>query len=197
MTNAEIKKLYTKTKKAYEKRTGDKLTWVMNARQQKLGTATIMYTMAWDYEDRLMHAKKRLESFEADWSKQMAEYNKYAKEEAWKNEHTPGWYFGNNNTFWHDVVTNTEKIAADKERELAKRKEIAAEEELNLSKYGKYSETMKRTIAKAQSFIAEPEVQEFITAIGGQAVVEPKENKGSDHAYRCAEIYVRFYYTAQ
>ena len=57
MTAQEIKKEYQRTKKAYEKRTGEKYTWVMNAKQQRLGTATVMVAIAWDYEDKMRRAE--------------------------------------------------------------------------------------------------------------------------------------------
>ena len=53
MTAKEIKKAYQKAKKDYEKRTGQKRTWVMNHRQQELGTATIMYVMVYDNHKKL------------------------------------------------------------------------------------------------------------------------------------------------
>lgn len=194
MTLNEIKKAYQKTKKAYEKRTGDKLTWVMNARQQALGTATIMCAVALDFEDIVQRAEKALAGFEKYWADRMADYNKRAKEEAWKNEHTPGWYFGKNDTFWQDVVANTEKLAADKAAELNRRQEVLAEAKKNLEEQGDFYSTLAAATARAEALIAAPEVQEFLKAIGGQAFVEPKEH-GNHDTYHHAEVYVRFMYT--
>ena len=196
MTNAEIKKLYTKTKKAYEKRTNDKMTWVMNAQQQRRGTATIMTGMAWDHEDRLARAKKYRESFEKDWADRMADYNKKAREEAWKNEHKPGWYFGENDYYWQNIVANTEKLAASKADELARREKYVMEAEADLRTYGNYSRTLQAEIERAEALIAQPELQEFLRAIGGTAVVDVKENSGSGRYVHCAEVHVRFYYSA-
>lgn len=195
MTLSEIKKAYQKTKKAYEKRTGDKNTWVMNARQQALGTATIMCAMAWDFEDRVQRAEKSLAGFEKYWADRMADYNKRAQEEAWKNEHTPGWYFGKNNNFWQDVMADTEKLAADKAGELKRRQRILEEERKNLEEQGDFYSTLEAATARAEALIAAPEVQEFLKAIGGQAFVEPKEQHGNKDTLHHAEVYVRFMYT--
>lgn len=194
MTLNEIKKAYQKTKKAYEKRTGDKLTWVMNARQQALGTATIMCEVALDFEDIVQRAEKAVEGFEKYWADRMADYTKRAKEEAWKNEHTPGWYFGKNDTFWQDVVANTEKLAAQKTQELTSRQETLKAAKKNLEEQGDFYNTLAAATARAEELIAAPEVQEFLKAINGQAFVEPKEH-GSRDIYHHAEVYVRFMYT--
>lgn len=196
MTAQEIKKAYQKAKRAYEKRTGDKYTWVMNARQQQLGTATIMCAIAWDFEDRLRRAEKALAGFEKFWEERMADYSKRAKEEKWKNEHTPGWYFGKNDTFWQDVVANTEKLAADKASELESRHKSVETEKKNLAEHGDYNKTLEAAIAKANALITETEVQDFLKTIGGRAFVEPKEH-GGDHTYHHAEVYVRFQYTPE
>lgn len=196
MTNVEIKKAYQKTKKAYEKRTGDKLTWVMNCRQQALGTATIMCAIAWDFEDRVRRAEKALAGFEAFWEGRMKDYTKRAKEEAWKNEHTPGWYFGGNNTFWQDVMADTEKLAADKAAELNRRQGTLEEAKKNLEEQGDYYKTLAAAAERAKALIAAPEVQEFLKAIGGQAIVDLKEH-GNDDTYHHAEVYVRFMYTPE
>ncbi len=196
MTANEIKKAYQKTKKAYEKRTGNKLTWVMNCKQQALGTATIMCAIAWDYEDRVQRAEKAIEGFEKFWADRVADYNKRAQEEAWKNEHTPGWYFGKNDTFWQDITANTEKLVEDEAAELNRRQEVLAEAKKNLEEQGDFYNTLAAATARAEELIAAPEVQEFLKAVGGRAFVEPKEH-GNDDTYHHAEVYVRFMYTPE
>ena len=57
MNANKIKKLYTKTKKALEKRTGKSYTWVMNAKQQRLGTATVCIATALDSVLFVEHAR--------------------------------------------------------------------------------------------------------------------------------------------
>lgn len=195
MTAQEIKKAYQKAKKAYEKRTGDKKTWVMNARQQKLGTATILYTMAWDYEDALRGAERSLANHEKDWAEKIADYTREAKKEAWQNKHTPGWFYGKNRTFWQDIIANTEKLAADKARELESRQRLVDTYEKKLAEFGDYRQELKNKIAKAEAFIAEPELQEFLKTTGARAFVEPKD-RGERYG-RSAEIYIRFKYTAE
>lgn len=194
MTAKEIKKAYQKAKKAYEKRTGQKYTWVMNCRQQELGTATIMCAIAWDYEDILRSAKKSLETFDQFWADRMEDYKKRARVEARKNEQTPGWYFGENNHFWQEVIENTEKLERDRARELASREEAVRKAEESLEKHGTYSETLREATKKAQEMINSPEIQSFLAEIGGKAFVEPKERGGSSY-HHSAEIYIRFRYT--
>ena len=113
----DIKKLYTKTKKAYEKRTGEKYTWVMNAAQQRKGTATVCTNVTVDYEASLEHAMAYLARFEHDWAKRVEDLMKDAKKEAWKNEHTPGWHYGENDYFWAERTT-PEYLAQAKAQEL-------------------------------------------------------------------------------
>ena len=193
MTAKEIKKAYQKAKRAHEKRTGQKFTWVMNCRQQQLGTATIMCAVAWDYEDILRSAKKSLETFDQFWADRMRDYKKRAKEEARKNEQTPGWYFGENNHFWQEVVENTEKLEQDRQRELAARQEAVKAAEESLRKFGTYSETLREAVKKAQEMINSPEIQNFLAEIDGEAHVEPKERGGTSY-HHSAEIYIRFHY---
>lgn len=168
----------------------------MNAKQQRLGTATIMCAVAWDYEDKLHRAEKALAGFEKFWEERMADYNKRAEKEKRKNEHTPGWYFGGNNTFWEEVVADSERLADDKARELERRQKSVEEEKKNLAEYGTYGRTLEAAIARANALIMEPEVQDFLKAIGGRAFVEPKEH-GGDRTYHHTEVYVRFQYAAE
>ena len=52
MTNLEIKKLYKKTKAAFERRTGRRLTWYMSGAQMANGTATICTVRNFGMDDR-------------------------------------------------------------------------------------------------------------------------------------------------
>lgn len=189
MTNTEIKKLYTKTKKAFEKRTGDKHTWVMNAKQQRLGTATILVAAAYDYEEWLRKAEQAMADFEKRWAEKKNDMLKRAKEEARKNELTPGWYFGKNDYFWQERVTPEylTKCRADMFEMYVRHVE---ETKAQLEKHGTQTEQIKRGHKYAKDFIASPEVQSFLKAIGGQAIVEDKLENGA------VLIYVRFHYTA-
>lgn len=187
MTVTEIKKLYTKTKKAYEKRTGEKYTWVMNAAQQRKGTATVCVGVVIDYVARLQSAEQHLANFEKDWAERVADRAKRAKEEAWKNEHTPGWYFGKNNDYWQ-ILMQPEKLAEDRERELQWRKRHAAEAAERLEKYGDYTCCYKRATDKAAEMIGSPEVQIFLQQIGGTASVEAKP------VCHSTEVHIRFHY---
>lgn len=194
MTAKEIKKAYQRAKKAYEMRTGEKHTWVMNCRQQQLGTATIMCAVAWDYEDMLRRAKRSVENFDKFWADRMKDYEKRAAEEARKNERTPGWYFGKNNYFWQEVVANTEEREADRQKNLATREATVKETTEKLEQFGPYSETFRTAIKKAEDMIGSHEIQNFLKEIGGRAFVEPKEH-GGDTCYHSAEIYIRFQYS--
>lgn len=189
MTNTEIKKLYTKTKKAFEKRTGEKHTWVMNARQQRLGTATILVAAAYDYEEWLRKAEQAMADFEKRWAEREADYRKRAAEEARKNECTPGWYFGKNDYFWQEVIT-PDHLAKSKAEMYDGYVRHLEEVKANREKHGTQVQQLKKGHEYAKAFIASPEVQSFLEAIGGQAVVEDKLENGA------LLVYVRFHYTA-
>lgn len=195
MTNTEIKKAYTQTKKALEKRTGEKHTWVMNARQMKLGTGTVCTAYVHDYAERLRRAQASVEGFEAFWAERMTDYQKRAREEARKNERTPGWYFGKNNTFWQNVIANTEKLEADKAAELASRKAAVEDYTKLLAERGDFHKLLAEEVQKAKVTINGPEIQSFLAKIGGQAEVEIHENGGKSYVHG-AEVYIRFHYTA-
>lgn len=195
MTNAEIKKLYTKTKKAYEKRTGNKLTWVMNCRQQQLGTATILCSVAWDYDEQVRRYEKHLANFEADWAKTEANYKREAAIEARKNERTPGWWFGENRNFWQELA-QPEKLAEKKAQELADRKQYLEAAKASRAKNGDYSATRTTAYNQAQELIDSPEVQSFLKTIGGEAYVDPKTVGGNKLTWAHTEMYVRFSYKA-
>ena len=198
MTNTEIKKLYTKTKKAYEKRTGEKFTWVMNAKQQRLGTATVMTDYLMDYEEQLARCEKNLAEFDAKhWEPRKADYLKRAREEAWKNEHTPGWYFGRNDYYWQGVVTpeHLEQSRQDMLNMFTSSRDDTIE---RLAKRGTYAEQYKKAVKYAEEMIQSPEIQDFLKAIGGHAVLDIKEHGATDHSYSYSytEVYVRFHYRA-
>lgn len=189
MTATEIKKLYTKTKRSFEKRTGEKHTWVMNAKQQRLGTATVLVACAYDYVGRLHRAEQAMDDFEQRWAEREADYRKRARVEARKNEQTPGWNFGKNDYFWQERSTPEalSECKASMFREYTSNLEAARS---NLAKYGDQSKQRKNGIEYAKAIIAGPEVQSFLKAIDGQAVIDVKQERGAEY------IYIRFHYTA-
>ena len=194
MTAKEIKKAYQKAKKDYEKRTGQKRTWVMNHRQQELGTATIMYVMVYDYANMVDKAQESLDNFDKYWEDLMKDYQRRAREEARKNEFQPGWYFGRNDTYWEDVVADTEKLEKRREEEIQSRRKAVSDAGYKLATEGSYTEVLAKAKAKAEEMIASPEIQHFLKMIGGKAYVEPKEYGGSSRTYHSAEVYIRFLY---
>ena len=187
----DIKKLYTKTKKAHEKRTGEKYTWVMNAAQQRKGTATVCTNVTVDYEASLEHAMAYLARFEHDWAKRVEDLMKDAKKEAWKNEHTPGWHYGENDYFWAERTT-PEYLAQAKAQELKNREEFVENAKAYLEKYGDFATCNKRAKEQATTMLNSPEVQSFLQQIGGTAEVETKPRDGG----HVLEYYIRFHYTA-
>lgn len=185
MTSTEIKKLYTKTKKAYEKRTGEKYTWVMNAKQQRLGTATVCVDAVVDYEQRLRNAEERLANFEHYWAEQVADYVKKAKKEAWENEHNPGWGFCD---FWQKVM-EPEHLAESKAKALEGRKRERDAVAAKLAQHGDFSHYFDTVMTHAREMIDSPELQSFLQEIGGTARIETNAAKTG-----YAEIYIRFHY---
>lgn len=189
MTNIEIKSLYTKTKRAFEKRTGDKHTWVMNARQQKLGTATILVASAYDYERRLA-AMQDYYSPEKVKTRTEKSWNFYrdrvAEEEVAEAAGTHSW----NPTYWRDILAEKGSLENMITGALAEGERIVAAEQADLARHGSVADQLRRGHAYAEAFIAGPEIQSFLKVIGGTVVVEDKQEHGATY------IYVRFHYRA-
>lgn len=187
MTNTEIKKLYTKTKKAFEKRTGEKHTWVMNAKQQRLGTATVMTDFIMDFEEQIARCERNLAEFDTKrWPERRDDYLKRAREEKRRND---GW------TFWQERTT-PEYLEKARQEMLDMFTRELEEKKAQLQKYGTYTEQHERAVKHAKEMIQSPEVQDFLKAIGGQATLDIKSHGASPHSYSCTEVYVRFYYQA-
>lgn len=183
MTATEIKKLYTKTKKAYEKRTGDKSTWVMNARQQRLGTATVLVAGAHDNVRRFEIAKEQAAgAAAAKAQKEWLAMNAHAEEEA----RTGGGKW--NPTFWRDTMVELGTLDEYTNRYQRKADEELVEAEAYLKKHGGLYEQLKESHEYAKSFIASPEVSSFLQTIGGSATIEDKNEYSSIYTY------VRFHY---
>lgn len=193
MTNTEIKKLYTQAKKAYEKRTGKKYTWVMNAKQQRLGTATVLAGFALDYVPQLAKAAKDLTNFEQSWAELKAHYIKKAQEEIrWNQQHPDRepW------TFWQELTTaeGLEKAKQNHLEDLTRnRDQVAAK----IEEHGNWSKYYQAEMTEAQELLGSPEVQSFLKAIGGYAELEINEQSAIPGRHlRNAEMYVRFHYQA-
>lgn len=187
MNTTEIKKLYTKTKKAYEKRTGNKHTWVMNAKQQRLGTATVMTDYLVDYEERIRRCEQNLAEFDTvHWPKRKAEHLQLAREEKRRND---GW------TFWQEHTT-PEALEKSRKEMLENFTSYRDDAVAGLEKYGTYDEQYKQAVKYAKEMIQSPEVQDFLKTIGGQAVLDIKEHGATERSYSYTEVYVRFHYRA-
>ena len=192
MTNIEIKKLYTQTKKAYEKRTGRKYTWVMNAKQQRLGTATVLAGFALDLAPRVYTAAKRLANFEQSWAEQEAHYIKKAQEEILWNQQHPDrepW------TFWQEHTT-PEALANSKQLHLESLTNDRDRAVAEIEKHGRWDEYYQTELAEAQELLNSPEVQNFLKTIGGSAELQINEQPATDRRLRNAEMYIRFHYQA-
>ena len=184
MTTTEIKKLYTKTKKAYEKRTGEKYTWVMNAKQQRLGTATVCVDVVVDYEQILRNAEERLTNFENYWAEQVDDYARRAKQEARQNELHPDWGFCD---FWQKVM-EPEHLAESKAKALEGRKRERDGAAARLAQHGNYRHYLNTVMTTAREMIDSPELQSFLREVGGTAQVETKHEGGGEY------VYIRFNY---
>jgi hypothetical protein len=191
MTTTEIKKLYTKTKKAVEKKTGDKFTWVMNGRQQMLGTATVCVASSWDTVANVRTCRKRIES--GDVKKKAAEswqfYKREAEVEAAEEAAGAKHY---NSRFWRDkfdLMGSEEEYIA---KELKKANDRLNEYENTLETRGDQANQVKTAHEYARQLIASQEIQSFLNAIGGSATIEDKtENDGFSIL-----TYIRFHYKA-
>jgi hypothetical protein len=191
MTTTEIKKLYTKTKKAVEKKTGDKFTWVMNGRQQMLGTATVCVANSWDTVANVRACRNRIESGEAEKeaAKTWRAFKRHADEEAAEEAAGVKHY---NPRFWRDKfdVTGTkEEYIAE---QLKKAHESLANTEKVLETRGDQANQVKTAHEYARQLIASQEIQNFLNAIGGSATIEDKQENGGYSVY----TYIRFHYKA-
>lgn len=183
MTNVEIKKLYTKTKKALEKRIGKKYTWVMNARQQQLGTATVCVAYATDSVATVASARKWADGDAvADATKTWKAFKKHADEE----ERTGGSSW--EPRFWRarfEKMGTLEEYTAEAQR---KAEENLANAERFLAEAGTQVEIVARNHKYAKQLIESPEITTFLEAIGGSATIEDKTEYG-------IATYIRFHYT--
>jgi hypothetical protein len=184
MTNVEIKKAYTKTKKALEKRVGKKYTWVMNARQQKLGTATVCVACAMDSVANVASAREWANGKAvADATKTWKAFKRHADEE----EATGGnsW----NPRFWRDDFAKMGTL----EEYTAKAQHAAGESleraERFLAEHGTQAEIVKVNNDYARQLIAGAEISAFLEAIGGTATIENVSQYSSIYTY------IRFHYT--
>lgn len=191
MKAAEIKKLYTKTKKAVEKKTGDKFTWVMNGRQQQLGTATVCVAVSWDTVKNVKAYRDRIESGEAEKeaAKNWRAYKRHADEEAAEEAAGVKHYDA---TFWRSrfakMGTKEEYIA----EQLKKAHESLANAEKTLEIKGNQATQVKTAHEYARQLIASQEIQSFLNAINGSATIEDKQENGGYSVY----TYIRFHYQA-
>ena len=192
MTTTEIKKLYQQTKKAYEKRTGRKYTWVMNARQQRLGTATVLAGFPVDLAPRVRTAAERLANFEQTWAEREADYRKRAQDEIRWNQQHPDQEPG---TFWQERVT-PEYLANAKQSHLEDLTVQHTRAVADIEKNGSWDVYYQAELSEAQELLNSTEVQSFLKAIGGSAELEINERPATERALRSAEIYVRFHYQA-
>ena len=185
MTTTEIKKLYTKTKKALEKREGKSHTWVMNAKQQKLGTATVCVACAIDSELKVEHARAQADGkAKADATRTWKAFEEHAAEE----ERTGGASW--NPRFWRDdfaKMGTMDEYVAKKQRAA---EEALADAEQYLAEHGTQAKIVKANNEYASQLIAGPEISAFLKAIGGTATIE---NQPQGHAIL---TYIRFHYTA-
>ena len=192
MTNTEIKKLYTKTKKAYEKRTGHKHTWVMNAKQQRLGTATILAGYPVDFGYHLRSAEEKLADIDNIWAKQEADYHKRAREEIRRNENHPD---REPDTFWQEQTT-PEHLAKARQSTVDMYVRARDEAIANIEKYGEWKQQYENEVKYAEEMLNSPEIQDFLKQIGGNAFLDIKDHAAGKTSSRYSEIYIRFSYNA-
>lgn len=185
MTTTEIKKLYTKTKKAVEKKTGDKFTWVMNGRQQQLGTATVCVACSYDTVQSVAYAREQIESgkVEKEARRTWRSFKRDADEEAITGGGT--W----NPTFWRDHLAEMGTEDEYAAKLLQRAHENLAKAEKKLETLGDMANQIKTAHKYAQELIASTEIQSFLAAIGGSATIEDKLDG-------CLYTYIRFHYRA-
>ncbi len=186
MTTTEIKKLYTKTKKAVEKKTGRKFTWVMNGRQQILGTATVCVATSWDTVKNVEFIRDQIESGKAE--KEARRTWRSFKRDADNEAATGGSSW--DPTFWRDHLA---KMGTEDEyaaKILKREHENLTKAEETLETRGDKANQVKTAHAYARQLIASPEIQNFLEVIGGSATIEDKQEGSGVHTY------IRFHYKA-
>lgn len=185
MTNLEIKKLYKKTKAAFERRTGRKLTWVMNGAQMAKGTATICTAVVIDYAENVAELEQDAAEAEAEARKYWRFVERKAAAEA---AEVGDW------TFWRDDLAKLTSQYGDVET-YVKAMQAAADKHLaeasaELDAAGSQAAETERQVEAARQMSKEPEIAAFVEAIDGSTTTEVKRDGWSNL------VYLRFLYTA-
>lgn len=185
MTNLEIKKLYKKTKAAFERRTGRKLTWVMNGAQMAKGTGTICTAAVIDYAEAVAQAERGVPKAEAAARK----YWRFCELKAVEEDIEGGDW-----KFWRERLDDLAEEYGDVET-YVEAKQAAADKRLDeararLAEVGSQAAETERQVEAARQMAKEPEIAAFVKAIGGSTTTEVKRDGWSNL------VYLRFHYKA-
>ena len=185
MNIIDIKRLYKKTKAAYERRTGNKLKWFMTQQQMANGTATICTAAVIDYAEAVAQAERAAAKAEAVARSAWQEEELKA---AWEAAEGLGF------TFWRDNLAKMTAEYGDVDG-YAKAMQAAADNRLaearaKLAAVGSQAEETERQVEAARQMAKEPEIEAFVEAVGGSTTVEVKREGWSNL------VYLRFLYTA-
>lgn len=185
MTNLEIKKLYKKTKAAFERRTGRKLTWHMSGAQMAKGTATICTASVPDFAALVRSAENEVRDAEREAKKRWFFIAARAREEEAD---------GGRNGFWREEMNLLVACYGDLNHMVeTKRREAEAwlaEARAVSERVGSQAAETARRCDEARNMAEDPEIAAFVEAIGGKTTVEVKRD-----GWRSL-VYLRFHYNA-
>lgn len=182
MTSQEIKKAYQKMSRQLKKQ-GLDYTCVMNARQQKLGTATICFMLVMDYEAEIKRAQAAL----ADTQQIEKEVRQAMKHAADSMPRYREWAEGSSNAeFWRDLVESWDAgTYEDRQRkEIERRREVWLKEaQGKLDKYGTLAEQYEKARVAYEELRTAAPVVEFLNLVNGSAELEYKAEGRAELCY--------------
>ena len=184
MEMQEIKKAYQKMSKQLKK-AGLNYTCVMNARQQKLRTATICFMFVKDYEAEIARAKASLADTAAtekevrqdvkDAVRRIPMYREWAQKEGCSNRE-----------FWQQLVAEWDAGTYEERRrqEIIDRKEkwVRAAQE-SFEKAGTLKEQYEKAQAEYEKLRAAAPVVEFLNLVNGTTHLEYKSEHSAEYCY--------------
>lgn len=189
MTLQEIKKEYQKMSRQLKKQNLN-YTCVMNAKQQRLGTATICFFSSMDYETRIKKAEAQLadttdtmkeaKRSAKQWEKDIDKLRKWAADEKCSTRQT-----------WIDIVEaydNGTLVDREYQREENEKSSWLNSCKENFEKYGTLEEQNKRGMERLEELKTADPVKVFCKNTGATMQLEYKEDGNM------ALWYLRFFY---
>lgn len=192
MESKELKKIYSKMGKQLRKQ-GYDVKVVMTGRQQEMGTATMCFASAMDYEASIARLEKSLtpEALE----KERRETEKVVASEIRYSRSLLNSYIREGNAkqveYWQERVereSNPDYLERRLQGYIANRKSYLEQKRKCFAEKGTLKEQYERIKTKYKELENTAAVKEFCEVAGAKAVMEIKQEHGVEL------FYMRFYY---